>query len=106
MQQSRAGKGSAAGGVYRATSKDTRGRGCAVEPGSRVEPGSSSTSSEVEDRADVASFETLRSKRGLELRFARSRGSEVAGSSGTAERIVDSGAVEASSANIGGGGTE
>ncbi|OWM72530.1 hypothetical protein CDL15_Pgr018383 [Punica granatum] len=95
MQQSRAGKRSAAGGVRRAGSKDTQGRGRARE----VELGSRSTSSESK---------TLRSERGLESRFARwrSRGSEVARSSGNAERIVDGGAVEASSADSGGGRTE
>ncbi|PKI74403.1 hypothetical protein CRG98_005167 [Punica granatum] len=93
--------------------RSNRGRGRWAEvarfcqgQGREAEPKSKSTSSKVEDRADVASFETLRSERGLESRVARSRlrgqGRKVEPglrSSGTAERIttVDGGAVEASS---------
>ncbi|PKI47824.1 hypothetical protein CRG98_031785 [Punica granatum] len=89
------------------------GRGCWAEvAGSsrgrsrEAEPRSRSTSSEVKDRADVASSKTLRSERGLESSVAGSwsqgRGRRVepgSRSSGTAKgfRTVDGGAVEASS---------
>ncbi|PKI37245.1 hypothetical protein CRG98_042372 [Punica granatum] len=116
MQQSRAGKRSVEGRVCRAARRDTKdsqGGGGGGGGGRGVESGSRSTWSEVEDRADVASAETLRSNKrarvevcGVAVAGVRGRRVEPGSRwSGMAERIVDGGAVETSSADRGGGRT-